>query len=80
MNTTKNFKTIYLDFAYDTDTFAESLYEFRKVYPYAVVNPTGNTANGWPIIEAVVPADMALQFLTEYHGGDVDQAMEFMED
>jgi hypothetical protein len=80
METTKNFKTFTLDFAYETDTFAEALTELREFYPYAVINPTGETANGWPIIECVVPENYARSFITDACGGDTSQIEAYMED
>jgi hypothetical protein len=80
METTQNFKTFTLDFAYDTDTFAEALDEMRSDCPYAVINPTGELANGWPVVEAIVPADLALEFIARYHGIPADEALALMED
>lgn len=78
METNTKFKTFTLDFAYETDTFAESFYAFRKLHPHAVINPTGKV-DQWPEIEAIVPADRALEFLVSYYGGDKDQARETLE-
>lgn len=81
METNKNTKTIYLDFSYEEDTIEEALDNFRKEFPYAIVNEhVARTEYQWPEIECIVPEGMALEFLTMYHGGDIDQAMEFMED
>jgi hypothetical protein len=71
--------TFTLDFAYDTETFAESFYAFRKIYEYAVINPTGELENGWPEIEVIVPSDRAMEFLIGYCGGDEDQARDIFE-
>ena len=79
METNKNFKTFILDFAYETDTFAEALADLRDFYPQAVINPTGELENGWPVIECIVPINMARSFIMDACGGDMTQVEAYME-
>jgi hypothetical protein len=80
METTQTFKTFTLDFAYETETFAEALADLREFYPYAVINPTGEIENGWPVIECIVPDNYARSFIMDACGGDMTQVDAYMED
>jgi hypothetical protein len=81
METSKNTKTIYLDFTYEENTIEEALDNFRKeIGSYAVVNLyEERTQYSWPVIECIVPEDKALEFVTGYFGGDTEQARFILE-
>jgi hypothetical protein len=80
--TTMNTKTIYLDFTYEENTIEEALRNFRKEIPtYVAINlHEDRTEYRWPVIECVVPEDKALEFVTGYFGGDIEQAKHILED
>jgi hypothetical protein len=84
METSKNTKTIYLDFTYEESTIEEALDNFRmecsSIKDVVINLYEERTEYTWPVIECIVPEDKAYEFALAYFGGDSEQAMFHLED
>jgi hypothetical protein len=84
METSKNTKTIYLDFTYEESTIEEALDNFRKecssIEDVVINLHEERTKYTWPVIECIVPEDKAYEFALAYFGGDSEQARFSLDD
>ena len=83
METSKNTKTVYLDFTYEENTIEEALDAFRKEcssFADVVINLyEERTEYSWPVIECIVPEDKIYEFTLAYFDGDTEQALFHLE-